>query len=193
MLPKFQLAEAIQYDHVDDLKEALSRGANVNECIDGQSMLQLAEKHNANRCVPLLVKNGADVLIRDSRGDGLLHRAARRGNYGFVVTLLEHGPPNLAQYVNERNIQGQTALHLAAKTGQVYLASLFIGKGANVNLRDRHGRSPRDLAESSQLQSMVDLLKLYGAAPNPNTPLFSYAERLEQEESQPRRMFGIGR
>ena len=156
MLPIYELAQAIKSNNVEDAKAALDNNADPNgKDLSKLSMLQLAEKHHANDVVPLLLKYGADLGERiGKQEDTLLHRAVRHYNFGFACALLEAGiSPNLA------NARGEVPLHLAARTGQAYLAQILIKYNANPMARDAKGRSPSDVATAANQFEMIRLFK----------------------------------
>ena len=156
MLPFYELIDAIKRDSVDEVKAALAKGANPNgRDIDGLSPLQAAEKFQANTVVSILVQAGADVAERlGPRADRLLHLAARRRNYGFSHALL-----NVGALAEVRNSIGESPLHIAARTGQTYLAKLLVQHQANVLGRDAKNRSAIDIARDTKHSEIVQFLK----------------------------------
>jgi ankyrin repeat protein len=81
-----------------------------------------------------LIKDGADVKIRDSHKMAPLHYAASFGNAGSMRILLESGAD-----VNARNAQEGTALVLSG--GDEAKTRLLVEKGADVNAASKSGRT----------------------------------------------------
>jgi ankyrin repeat protein len=82
-----------------------------------------------------------------------LIRAAHSGLHECVKLSLRCGAdPNM------RNNKGQTALHLAASTGQPDIIRTLLEHCADANIIDRIGRIPLIFALQSECQESVDLI-----------------------------------
>lgn len=57
---------------------------------------------------------------------------------------------------------GWTPLHVAAGMGNIKIAGQLLSKGANVNLRDKHGATPLDMAVAQSEKKMADFLAQHG-------------------------------
>lgn len=91
----------------------IKAGAHVNAKGEefGSAPLQQTSLHRDVRIARLLVEAGADLLVRDSDGNTMLHSAASQGYYDVVTFYLERGvDPRL---VNE---EGKTPLDLARES-----------------------------------------------------------------------------
>ena len=62
-----------------------------------------------------------------------------------------------------RTTYGTTPLHAAARSGHLLVAGLLIEKGAEVNAKDKKGRTPLKLALEGGKKKVVALLKKHGA------------------------------
>lgn len=88
-----------------------------------------------------------------------LHPAARRGNVGVGITLLEHGA-----HVDGQTMAGLTPLMTACQFGCVDFVRLLLAHRANVNLQDSTGATPLDHAICNKSDEVVRLLQEeYGA------------------------------
>jgi hypothetical protein len=83
---------------------------------------------------------------------------ASEGNLDLAALALACGAD-----VNSCNIEGQTALHLAAISGAEGVASLLIEAGADINKRDCRGESPLAAAEKHDSIGVIELLIDHGA------------------------------
>ena len=116
-------------------------------------------------------------------GDTPLLDATRRGDVAAVRSLLKDGAdPDVAEG------DGLTALHLAAQEGNLEIAKLLIGGGANVEAKTRIGAStPLHLASAGAHTSVVLALINSGADPGAvttatgATPLHLAAKALNGE------------
>jgi len=93
---------------------------------------------------------------------GPIHDAARKGDAKKVKALLAADP----KVVNERDSNGDTALHIAALHNQLAVAQALLDAGADVNARNGYGAyTPGDLGGvlySSSHKDPVSLLTVHG-------------------------------
>lgn len=109
----------------------------------------------------MLLQPGADALRRDSNGSTALHLAAELGNESLVRLLLQAMDPDVVDYtrrtvlqkaveaekeevvelllsaaaadVNTKDVWGNSALHIAVKSGSERLTMLLLDHGADVD------------------------------------------------------------
>jgi ankyrin repeat protein len=74
-----------------------------------------------------------------------LHVAVDIGHYKLARVILQDSQ-HFGDSKNERDTNGQTPLHLAAKNGDSGMVALLIKFNANFNIRDVDGRTPNDVA-----------------------------------------------
>ena len=143
MLPNFRLLQAIQSGCLADFNEAVKNGASPSSRdLNGDHALVVAYKAGTPDLARRLIELGAspDGII-DGRGDHLIHRAARTGNYGFMSVLLEAGvDPNL------RGAKQRTALHHSARPGHEYAVRLLLNYNADTMVEDHSLDRPASLA-----------------------------------------------
>ena len=109
----------------------------------------------------LLMDRHADVRGKADTGDTALTLIADHGHAaGYVKTLLERGAE-----VNVPNARGETPLLLAAHEGDLDSVKLLLAHGANVHLKDDHGREPffYAIADRQVSVAMQDALLKSGA------------------------------
>lgn len=124
---------AVQGRNATAVRLLVQKGANINPADKRYgSPLFRAVMHNRQddrlNIIEFLLARGADVNIRDPRGETPLHVAARKGEgeRKVIEMLVEHGAD-----INARNARGETPLALAQKSGQSAIADYLISKGAN--------------------------------------------------------------
>lgn len=88
-----------------------------------------------------------------------IHEAARTGDVATVVDRLVVMDENRVS-VDDRDKNGNTPLHDAARFGQIRIAQVLFDNGADVYARNVFGETPIDLAIKTRQKKMVDLLHL---------------------------------
>jgi len=107
-----------------------------------------------------LLKEGADVNVKDDYGRTPLHVAAEKGEVEIVKLLLEKGAD-----VNVKNNNGQTPLHYAASGGYTEIVKLLLERGADVNVKNKNVSTPLHDAAFGGYTEIVKLLLERGADP----------------------------
>jgi ankyrin repeat protein len=94
-----------------------------------------------------------------------LHELAARGDEGRLARAIAMGAP-----VDERDAQGRTPLHVAAREGHLFAAMVLVGHHADPNARDGRRQTPLHAAaegterEGERFQ-IVKMLLAKGADP----------------------------
>ncbi|CAG9982688.1 unnamed protein product [Clonostachys byssicola] len=143
---------------------------NVQD-FDGSTPLHLGAEHRNLRAVEFLLKEGANLLIRDKHGRTPVHVAANSGAKAILELMLlspirEFGrdkqglsllhyiatwewPPVLTKFITEkrpiidvRDRDRRTPLHYAAIYGNTMIGELLMDAGADIELRDCIGFTP---------------------------------------------------
>ena len=134
-----------------------AKGANVkNE--DGDTPLYTACRYSDINVVKALVQYDpsakVDINVRDSQGSSLLHIAAAGGNEEVLVMLIiEYG-----MSVSLVDDGGNTPLHVASKKNYYdCVKSLLYSFKSPVHIRNREGKTSRDLVTSKSLKDLHDL------------------------------------
>ena len=91
-------------------------------------------------CIEVLLRAGADVHAKDSRGYTALHTLAEENceDLAESVRLLV----NSGSDVNGVSLEGDTPIKTAARSGNVVVISELLRQGADVNLTNKLGVSP---------------------------------------------------
>ncbi len=105
----------------------------------------------AGECLALLRKAGADLALKDQQDRTALHQLAAIGDDKPLSFI--HG---LDQWLdqtkldpNARDAEGNTPLHLAAKTGAGDVFKWLVAHGAKLDATNHDGKTPRQLAARS--------------------------------------------
>jgi ankyrin repeat protein len=115
----------------------------------------------------LLHRNGADVHVRDSRGNTLLGRASWLGVLDIMQWLLNQGVD-----VNVPGRSGWTPLHCAAGGGRLQVFQVLIEHNADIHIRNDPGMTPLHAAAANHTEvhrGHIDIMQVlldHGANPN---------------------------
>ena len=89
--------------------------------------------------------------------EDVFFKAASDGDLGSVRGYLLDKDDELDP--NSRDVDDQTALHLAAMNGHLEAVRLLLDHGADLEVRDEDGRTPLDLANAHRHVQVADLLR----------------------------------
>jgi len=115
-------SEFIDIDHQDE---------------NGNTFLLKCLKSSKYTAVEWLIKNGADIEIKNNDGKSAINIAIEKNSLPVVKGLLELGKID----VNQRDIDGRSLLQNVVVWGNHKMAKLLIKKGADINNTDHHERN----------------------------------------------------
>ncbi|MGE3919760.1 MAG: patatin-like phospholipase family protein, partial [Gammaproteobacteria bacterium] len=102
-------------------------------------------------------------------GNNLIHLAASRP--GHLSRFLLTNKDTVEKInVNQKNRNGETALHIAAKAGNTPMVRKLIASGANVFVQDAQGRTALDLAKEF---NQLDVVQIFHSVQGGNIELTS--------------------
>jgi len=144
----------------DDIKRLISINMRGELSVPGQgeknrlpNTRKLLENIQVASVKALLSNNLSDEL-RVAIEPILLTAASASNDYGMVEALLIAGTkPNLS------DLDGRTALHIAAENGHIKIAELLLNHGAPINAKDRWGCTPLRQALRHQNPALITLLR----------------------------------
>ena len=114
--------------------------------------LENDDKDNINK----YILNGGDIYLLDDNGNTLLMNAVNGQKYNVAKVLLEAYSPEM---LNIQNENGKTALMLAMRErpGTLEIIQLLLKKGADYKLKDKDGKTAKQIAESRRFEEAVDI------------------------------------
>jgi ankyrin repeat protein len=102
------------------------------------------------------VESGFDYHTTDSWGCTALHWAALNGHFEIMTYLLSIGACDI---IDDKKIDGQTALHLAVHDERYDIAKCLIRAGADSTIPNKTGLSAYDMALRKKNSLMASLFK----------------------------------
>lgn len=146
----------------------LSIGADKEaETGEGRTALELAVDNwlfggrdgDRGESIKVLLTQGAR-LRENAKGETILHAMAHQSDSTPVHTILEWGGVKVMENLNEpRLADGKTPLQIAAEEGHVYVVAELLKAQADVNVRDKDGKTALDLAECNGKEEIVKLFR----------------------------------
>jgi len=153
---------AADFDERSIIGLLLDHGADI-EARDGElrTPLHRAAEAGLNNLVALLIDRGANVNDREGNfGATPLQRAADNGHMETVKLLLERGAE-----INAVDQRGFSALWCASQlqsfgnVGDGKLIEYLVSQGADLHVKNAHGQTPLDYAESRGWNEVADVLR----------------------------------
>ncbi|XP_031632013.1 serine protease Hayan-like [Contarinia nasturtii] len=118
------------------------------------SPIYLASYYGQIDVIERLIRNSADVNIRENGGFTPIHVAAQQGHERVVDLLLKNGAN-----INLQTNYGQTPLHCATWNGHEKVVAVLVQNGANVNIQSNDRLTPLNLATIKGNARIVEILK----------------------------------
>jgi ankyrin repeat protein len=151
--------EAVKGGHIEILKLLLrNKSVDANFRLSlGYALIEAAIK-GRNDMAKLLLESGVDPNVEGSRESNCsygrtsaLLEAVIEGHTSMVQSLLAKG----ADINMQSGETGATALMVAASKGDEAMIKLFLNKGADPNIRDAHGETALDYAQSERHRAII--------------------------------------
>lgn len=180
--PDERIAMAVVSADTEVLRAALDAGCSPNAKYLGTSVLaHAAQSDSMVEVAKLLVEHGAEINRADDEGTTPLLISAYSAPAVAEVLLQARAAIDLS------DADGMTPLMAAAKGGHTNLARALIARGADVNQRDKAGRTPLHwVATDGDYAETAAVLLAHGADPeakalSAHTPR-DYAKQLSRSK-----------
>jgi len=140
-----RLQQIILKNDVNALKEELQNGIDINSIINlmGDTLLLFSIKNRSREVAIFLLRNKANIHVKDGRNNNTLMIAAAGGHWKVVRILLK-----LNAKVNEKNITGENALYKTVvmyntlnrkqkeeKDKYIKVMNILLDNGSTVNIK----------------------------------------------------------
>jgi|GEM_PF-2749609 len=133
------LMDASEFGYSDIVRLLIRYGADPNIAPnDGPSALLLASNRGHLVVVELLVENGANINATNNWGATPLINAASNGHTDVVKFLLQHGANPNAKLQTPFDVEGRTALMMAAAQGDKTTVDVIIKTSPIIDIDERN-------------------------------------------------------
>lgn len=140
---------------------SISLGFGGSSVINNDDLVNAAIQGNLDK-VKILIKNGAKINTRDSRGTLPLVGASTTGRLEVVKFLISQGADvNASANLNRNN--NINALMIASANGHLEVVKILVENGANVNAKTNDGGTALMMASAYGHLKIVDYLIENGA------------------------------
>uniref|UniRef100_A0A2S2PZN6 Ankyrin-3 n=1 Tax=Sipha flava TaxID=143950 RepID=A0A2S2PZN6_9HEMI len=162
------LFKAATQDNTILMNKLINRGANIEHVDEatGYTALLVAMKIKHLRASQFLLEKGADPYVQDQFGWTCLHFAVYYEYSYRTLLMVLHKYVASKRSVDSRTFNQETALHLAARRGNVVAAAALLQAGAHVDAVDRKNKTPLLAAVHRHKDAVAELLVRAGASVN---------------------------
>ncbi|CRL07816.1 CLUMA_CG020769, isoform A [Clunio marinus] len=157
---------AVTLGHADATVKLLDLGADPNrQDRKGRSPGHCGCAKGQFETVKLLNSRGANLWLRNARGDLPVHEAAASGRIELVEWLLKQK----LNHINSSSNDGRTILHIAAGNDNIDMCKMLIEMGADVNAVYRNAKNvvktPLDCALQKGFRSTAKFIQTHEGLP----------------------------
>ncbi|KAL7023364.1 hypothetical protein ACKWTF_012569 [Chironomus riparius] len=157
---------AVTLGHADATVKLLDLGADPNrQDRKGRSPGHCGCAKGQFETVKILNSRGANLWLRNARGDLPVHEAASSGRIELVEWLLQQRP----NHMNSSSNDGRTILHITAGNDKIDMCKMLIEMGADVNAVYRNTKNvvktPLDCALQKGFRTTAKFIQMHGGLP----------------------------
>lgn len=142
--------------HVTGFKKHCSIYQTIISSINfflGEFPIQLAVKHSNLEMLNLFIEHNADTIVKDNRGQSLLHLAIYQKDEEICAKLISIGLD-----VNAQDEDGSTPLHVAVELNEIELVKTLLENEADIHKTDIDDYSP--LHTAARVKNSSEILEL---------------------------------
>jgi len=153
------LTQAVLDNDVEQVKELIDEGADVNELNDDYESPLLVtsytdDDHLNLEMLKLLLDNGANPSIGDADDWTILHAAASMGDKQAIDLLLKYGAD-----INQQDSSGETPIFdTTYEVDDVKTFQYLIKKGADLSIKNVDGMTVKEVAKENGAKKILKWL-----------------------------------
>jgi ankyrin repeat protein len=151
--------KAAEQNDLVQVKEFIDSGVDINvKDKYGYSALHIASTKQLNEMAILLIDQGIDVNMQDKNGYTILHYAALNNQLTVATAAL-----NMGASLSIADIHGNEPLWTAVfndkgRNDRIEMVQLFLKHGADVNHKNKVGKSPKDIVTIAGYSNLMPLM-----------------------------------
>lgn len=138
--PNWELAKAAAKEDTAKMQKLINTGKyniNLQEAKFGNTLLMLAVSNDKANSVEVLLKNGANVHLKDLRDDQAIHQAVQYINSKKHTVQILQLLLNYGSEVNAVSTKGSYAVPIQGALEDSVCAKLLLANGANIYYMNR--------------------------------------------------------
>jgi ankyrin repeat protein len=153
------LFDAIEKNNLLTVKQLINDGVDINSLDSyGYSALHVASSKGLGDIAFFLVENNIDVNMPDKNGQTVLHYVAEYDQLKLAKVALDNGAK-----LSIADIHGNEPLWTAifndkGRNERIDLIKLFLEYGADVNHKNKVGKSPKDIVMIAGYRNLEPLV-----------------------------------
>lgn len=145
---------AAKYDSLETAQVLLNHGADINLTdYMGKNALHFATENVYGYDIARFLLDNNIVICQDKEGNTPLHISVKNGNIIVEMLLAD------STWINIPNHDTLTPLHIAAERGYIGIVNALLSAGADINIKDRWGNPPYNLAHRNNFNKTAELIK----------------------------------
>ncbi|OMJ93648.1 hypothetical protein SteCoe_3346 [Stentor coeruleus] len=156
-----QIFRLINQGQEDEAIKSLQIQKNVNQISsNGISILRASLEKGQIKLFKYCYVRNAVLMPALDKGRTILHRSVELGFYDFTWKLLRDSK-TFKFSVDDQDIYGQTALHIAVELQNSDIVALLLKYNARKDLKNTSGKNPYDLALEIKVTGMEGILEQF--------------------------------
>lgn len=154
----FQAVEKDEVLQAARLLTSLQLDIDTRDAFHSTALMKAAAKKQS-KMVDFLLQRGADPTLKNKFKDTALHRAAKAGDRSSAISLIAALKNKDRPFRRVVNLEGSTALHLAAQSKNRELVQLLLSEGFDPHLKNHKKETPLHLAKKTGHAGIIKLLE----------------------------------
>jgi ankyrin repeat protein len=153
---KTPLMQAIQYRDLKIVKLLLENGASLDDVNKyGEHIIHLAARYSSPEVMEAILDKGVDINQTGDKAVEGMNALSFALSYGWgykrsIAALLIKRGIN----INQQDKNGETPLHKATKTTDLYNTKLILANGGDKTIRNNSGKTPEELTSNSAIKQL---------------------------------------
>lgn len=150
---------SVEENEISTVKQLLDSGTDINAKDKyGYSALHLASFKGLNEMAILLIDRGIDVNSKDKNGQTILHYAALNNQLAVANAALNKGASLGIEDAHGNEPLWTAVFNDKGRNDRIEIIELFLKHGADVNHKNKVGKSPKDIVTIAGYNNLKALI-----------------------------------